>query len=93
VLLKDDKVVKAACSDCPRFLNSLLVDEGSLEAGTYQILIDPIFNESVDRDPSFRKVNVDVYSPHEIVLEVAGEEVMETFERAVLANARESDEK
>jgi hypothetical protein len=77
--MKDDYIVKGFCSDCPRFLNSLLVDEGELLAGSYTVFIEPVWNESADLDPLYRKVNVDVYSPHDINLVVAGDEVFDQF--------------
>jgi len=38
-----------------------VLDEGVLEAGTYSVLIEPVWNESADTNSDYRKIIVDLY--------------------------------
>ena len=37
------------------------MNEGVLEAGTYSLIIEPVFNDTFDEDLDSRKIIVDIY--------------------------------
>ena len=45
------------------FMFSLLNYQIQLEAGKYIIMIDPVWNETVENDERYRQVLIDVYGP------------------------------
>ena len=62
------RFVKANFGSC--FMQSLLNDGMTLSPGNYCIMIDPIWHESTDNDPSLhKKVLLDVYAPEGLLLE------------------------
>lgn len=63
------------------------------EAGSYSILIEPVWDASSDTAPDFRKINVDLYSTQEIELERGSREILHEFRSAVVQFARESEDK
>ena len=55
------------------FMQSLLTDDINLTAGTYCVMIDPVWNESVSQGESaeeFKKVLLDIYAPETVDIEV-----------------------
>lgn len=51
-----------------RFMFSLLNQKISLRAGKYVFMIDPIWNTTVDNDPLYKEVLVDIYAPDSVNL-------------------------
>lgn len=54
------------------FMQSLMTDDINLAAGTYVVMVDPVWNTYAKADTSeeFKKVLVDVYAPEKVELEV-----------------------
>lgn len=61
IMLKGDELIKAYCCSFERFQQSLIMNEGVLEAGTYSLIIEPVFNDTFDEDLDSRKIIVDIY--------------------------------
>jgi hypothetical protein len=62
LMTKQGKFIKGSQGGNDRFLFSLTMLEGILEAGEYTIMVDPQFNDSVNYDLEYKKIMVDVYS-------------------------------
>jgi hypothetical protein len=56
------------------FNYSLLLKEGTLEAGEYVVLVDPTWNNTADFHPDYKKVLVDVYAPGQTSIEQMSKE-------------------
>ena len=54
------------------FMQSLLTDDLNLEAGTYCVMIDPVWNDCVTAETAeeFKKVILDIYAPETVDIEV-----------------------
>lgn len=63
MLMKDSgQFVKANFGSS--FMQSLLNDELTLDAGNYCLMVDPIWNPIAQKDPrNFKKVLLDIYGP------------------------------
>ena len=51
------------------FTFSLLTENIVLEPGKYIIMVDPIWNESVENDTMYREVIIDIYCPESVTLD------------------------
>ena len=52
-----------------RFTFSLLNDKIQLKAGKYIVMVDPLFNETTEKDEMYREVLLDIYAPETVVLD------------------------
>lgn len=63
-----------------RFMFSLLNQKIMLQPGKYVIMIDPVWNSTVQNDDMYREVMVDVYGPQVVALsqvdDVSGMQVL-----------------
>jgi hypothetical protein len=72
-----------------RFTFSLNNDKLVLNPGKYIIMIDPVWNETVDNSDMYREVLVDVYAPETVVLDqVEDRKGMQYLEKALKHAAR-----
>ena len=57
-------------------MQSLLTDDVNLAAGTYCVMIDPVWNESVadEGTEEFKSVLLDIYAPEKVDIEVLAHE-------------------
>ena len=68
LMAKDGKFIQGKYGGHNRFLFSLTKLEGCLEAGDYTIMVDPVWNESVNWDNNYKQILVDVYSSCAVTL-------------------------
>ena len=67
-----------------RFTFSLLNEQVTLKAGKYIVMIDPLWNESVQNDDMYREVLIDVYAPEVVELDAIEDSVgMQHLEKAL----------
>ena len=54
------------------FMQTLLTDDLNLAAGTYCVMIDPVWNDFVSAETAeeFKKVILDIYAPETVDIEV-----------------------
>ena len=52
-----------------RFTFSLLHGESELKAGKYIVMVDPLWNQTIDNDEMYREILLDVYAPESVSLD------------------------
>ena len=90
MLLKKGNIVKANCNPYPKFDNCLGIDEGTLEAGEYHILVDPVWDPTAEKDDDYKDILIDVYCVQDIDVFLSGAEVLQDLHNGVLRKAREN---
>ena len=71
------------------FAFSLLNDNIVLKPGKYIIMVDPLWNESVENDQLYKEVLIDIYCPESVSIDqVEDKRGMEYFAAALKHHAR-----
>ena len=84
--------MKADKTSSNDFQGSVTLTSGEMKAGNYTILVDPIWNESANLDPDFKKVLIDIYCPEILDLHAVPDQTgIKLLEKTFALIARKSE--
>lgn len=88
ILLKGSTWIKASCNGYPQFNNAVVLDKEVLEAGVYNVIVDPVWDaETTDKDPDYKKIVVDIYCSQPVDVRVGDAKMLNHAKKAILNKA------